>query len=279
MWIADSIIMQEGNLGNNEGLQPMQGKTPLLLMTLMTAASVLIHALALGILFTTLVNPLTCEADRQHPPVIQVTLASLDANRASRPAPTPLPTSSRRNIDRDYRRKPSEVAIEKQQASQSNLDNNKQESLPPDKIEPMDHAPLTVSNIQLTPLSGGGPAGRVESVGGSPTSASFGGPNRFPPAGEDLAVVKPRYALTPSPPYPMAARNRGQEGLVLLTVEVLANGRTGQVAVKKSSGYALLDQSAQNAVRSWRFEPAKRQQTPQAMTVDIPIRFSIENAR
>lgn len=276
MWIADSKIMNDGHFNDNEGPQPMLEKAPLLLMT---AASVLIHALVLGLLFTTLVNPFAWKADRQDSSVIQVTLSSLIANSVSRPVPTSLPASGRENIDRDYRRKTSEVTIEKQQARPSNLDNHKQESLPPEKIEPMVHAPLMVSNIQLTPLSGGGAAGIMDAVAASSTSANISDSNRLPATGKDLSVVKPRYALTPSPPYPTAARTRGQEGLVLLTVEVLATGRTGQVLVKKSSGYTLLDQSAQNAVRSWRFEPAKRQHTPQSMTVDIPIRFSIENER
>ena len=71
------------------------------------------------------------------------------------------------------------------------------------------------------------------------------------------------------------ARMRGYEGMVLLAVEVLTDGRAGEVRIKKSSGYALLDQSALNAVRAWRFEPARKMDIPLVMTVDIPIRFSL----
>ena len=86
MWIADSEIMNDGHFDDNTGPQPMRGKAPLLLMT---AASVLIHALVLGLLFTTLVNPFAWEADRQDSSVIQVTLSSLVANSVSRPVPIP----------------------------------------------------------------------------------------------------------------------------------------------------------------------------------------------
>lgn len=91
-------------------------------------------------------------------------------------------------------------------------------------------------------------------------------------------IVAPRYLNAARPSYPMLARARGYEGMVLLAVQVLTDGRAGEVRIKKSSGYALLDQSALNAVRAWRFEPARKMDTPLVMTVDIPIRFSLKEA-
>jgi protein TonB len=69
---------------------------------------------------------------------------------------------------------------------------------------------------------------------------------------------------------------RGYEGVVLLSVAVTEDGRAGEVRIKRSSGYALLDQSALGAVRRWRFEPARKMNAPIAMTVDIPVRFSLQ---
>jgi TonB family protein len=91
-------------------------------------------------------------------------------------------------------------------------------------------------------------------------------------------MVPPRYLTASRPAYPILARMRGYEGMVLLAVEVTTDGRTGEVRVKQSSGYALLDRSALNAVRTWRFEPARKMNTPLAMTVDIPVRFSLKEA-
>lgn len=88
-------------------------------------------------------------------------------------------------------------------------------------------------------------------------------------------MILPRYLNAARPAYPLMARMRGYEGVVLLAVEVLTDGRAGEVRIKKSSGYDLLDQSALNAVRVWRFEPARKIDTPLVMTVDIPVRFSL----
>ena len=106
--------------------------------------------------------------------------------------------------------------------------------------------------------------------------AASGGARIYSLNKAEASFDKPRYTQTPCPVYPRTARNRGQEGVVLLSVEVLDNGRTGQILVKKSSGYALLDRAALDAVRFWRFEPAKRSQIPLTMLVDIPIRFSLQ---
>ncbi|MDI6725490.1 MAG: TonB family protein, partial [Smithellaceae bacterium] len=56
-----------------------------------------------------------------------------------------------------------------------------------------------------------------------------------------------------APIYPSLARQRGYEGVVVLAVEVLATGAIGNIKLKKTSGYVMLDQAALEAVRSWRF--------------------------
>ena len=40
-------------------------------------------------------------------------------------------------------------------------------------------------------------------------------------------------------------------------MEVLPNGRVGEVVVEKSSGYEVLNQSALATVKKWRFIPAR----------------------
>ena len=44
----------------------------------------------------------------------------------------------------------------------------------------------------------------------------------------------------------------------MLKVEVHANVQVGQVEVKRSSGYELLDRSAFATVKRWKFIPEKR---------------------
>ena len=93
----------------------------------------------------------------------------------------------------------------------------------------------------------------------------------------EVSLIVPRYRENTPPVYPLIARMRGYEGIVLLSVEIFANGRVGKLNIKRSSGYAVLDRSALEAVRTWKFEPAKRANFPLTVTVDIPIRFYLND--
>ncbi len=88
--------------------------------------------------------------------------------------------------------------------------------------------------------------------------------------------MSPRYRSNDRPAYPLAARLRGYEGMVLLSVEVSADGRVDDLMVKRSSGYEVLDRSALEAVRNWTFEPARRMGQPVRMRVDIPVKFVLQ---
>jgi protein TonB len=59
-------------------------------------------------------------------------------------------------------------------------------------------------------------------------------------------------------------------------VEVLPNGWVGQIEVKKSSGYEVLDQSAFAAVQKWRFIPARKGEVVIPCWVNIPIKFELQ---
>lgn len=84
------------------------------------------------------------------------------------------------------------------------------------------------------------------------------------------------YLANPEPPYPPAARMRGEVGTVRLRVRVGADGRPEAVEVSQSSGYAQLDRAAENTVRQhWRFAPAQRGGSPVADTVIVPIAFRL----
>jgi len=93
----------------------------------------------------------------------------------------------------------------------------------------------------------------------------------------EVSLAVPRYRENTHPVYPLIARMRGYEGIVLLSVEIFANGRVGRLNIKKSSGHTVLDRSALEAVKKWKFEPAKRGDFPLTVTVDIPIRFSLND--
>jgi protein TonB len=80
----------------------------------------------------------------------------------------------------------------------------------------------------------------------------------------------------PKPAYPLAARRRGVEGRVLVSAHVHADGSCAEVRLKRSSGHVLLDESALDAVRRWRFLPARRAGAPIDSWVDVPVSFRLD---
>ena len=88
--------------------------------------------------------------------------------------------------------------------------------------------------------------------------------------------ARPRYAENPKPIYPQEAREKGYEGEVVLRVEVLINGRVGQIEIRKSSGFELLDHSALNTVKQWKFIPAKKGDVTIPLWVNIPVKFQLQ---
>jgi protein TonB len=99
-----------------------------------------------------------------------------------------------------------------------------------------------------------------------------------PPA--PVKTVQPRfdadYLDNPKPAYPPLSRRMGEEGRVVLRVQVGADGLPTDVAVQTTSGSARLDQAAFDAVRRWRFVPARRGDEAVAAGVLVPIVFSLK---
>lgn len=85
------------------------------------------------------------------------------------------------------------------------------------------------------------------------------------------------YLNNPRPPYPMVARRMGYHGKVVLNVEVLAEGRAGQVQLHTSSGHEILDNAALQTVKGWHFTPARRLGQPVTEWFLVPVNFSLED--
>jgi protein TonB len=54
---------------------------------------------------------------------------------------------------------------------------------------------------------------------------------------------------------------------------VLENGRVGEVKVENTAGHPDLDQAAADAIKKWRFEPARRGNQPVAVWLRMPVKF------
>ncbi len=85
------------------------------------------------------------------------------------------------------------------------------------------------------------------------------------------------YLRNPPPRYPPAARRNGDEGTVMLRVLVTIDGAAARVELDRSSGSALLDGAAQDAVRGWRFVPARRGTQNVEDWVRVPVVFRLES--
>ncbi len=115
-------------------------------------------------------------------------------------------------------------------------------------------------------------------------AAALAPPPESKPAAPQAPVVlntqpdyRADYLNNPRPPYPMVARRMGYRGKVVLNVEVLAEGRAGQVQLFSSSGHEILDNAALQTVKTWRFTPARRLGQPVTEWFLVPINFSLED--
>ena len=89
----------------------------------------------------------------------------------------------------------------------------------------------------------------------------------------------PRLRGEIRPAYPLSARRDGVEGTVRVQARVSPTGRTEECWVARSSGSAALDRAALRAVRSARFDPARRQGRTVAEEVTVTVRFLLTERR
>ena len=90
-----------------------------------------------------------------------------------------------------------------------------------------------------------------------------------------FTAILPGYLRNPSPVYPRRSRERGEQGTVVLEVEVLPSGACGAVHVMASSGFSALDRAATEAVQRWLFRPSRRGDRLAPFIVEIPVIFQL----
>jgi|SRR5690606_4267029 protein TonB len=94
-----------------------------------------------------------------------------------------------------------------------------------------------------------------------------------------VAPTQPVALDTPPPAYPpeLACFDRG--GTVGLLMQIGVDGAPADIRVETSSGHPQLDQSATEAVESWKFRPATRNGNPVATDLRVPVTFSPPDVR
>lgn len=157
---------------------------------------------------------------------------------------------------------------------------------PPPSTPPAATPPATApATGKAAVASAAAPAGS-SSGSGSNAAAKLAGASTAPAAaegkaggtenaGESRAV---RVRFSPKPPYPALSRELGEEGVVLLRISVGAGGEFEQVQLLRSSGFVRLDRAARDGVRSWRFDAAWQGGQPVAASIDIPVRFRLDES-
>ena len=95
-------------------------------------------------------------------------------------------------------------------------------------------------------------------------------------AADDTPVFWKMKPIDTRPPiYPPRCLRMGIEGTVRVRVLVGEDGRPQEVTLGKSSGESALDQAAMDAVRFWRFEPARHNGVPVRAWAVVPIEFKL----
>lgn len=87
-------------------------------------------------------------------------------------------------------------------------------------------------------------------------------------------VSAPRAIYQPDPEYSEEARKAKWQGTVILWVVVGPDGRVRDVRIQRSLGMGL-DEKAIEAVKTWKFEPAKKDGQPVAVQVNIEVNFRL----
>jgi TonB family protein len=111
--------------------------------------------------------------------------------------------------------------------------------------------------------------GKGSGIGEGDGGGTGGGPYR-PGSG----ITPPGLLREVKPQYTEDARRLGVEGDVVLEIVVRADGSVGGITILQRLGSGL-DQRAVDAVRQWRFSPAKRYGTPVDVLVEVAVEFTL----
>ena len=125
----------------------------------------------------------------------------------------------------------------------------------------------------------GGGAGTGQGTGngeglGSGIGDGSGGGTGGGPFRPGSGIEPPRVLREVKADYTDDARRRGITGDVVLEIVVRRDGTVGDVTVLQGLG-AGLDQRAVNAVRQWRFSPARRRGEAVDVIVEVAVEFTL----
>jgi len=154
---------------------------------------------------------------------------------------------------------------------------------PPDLALPKTQQVGDPLSAIAAPSNGPGVAGGIGGNIGGGVGGDRGGRGRGPgwdggccgdaySVGNGVSMPRPIYA--PEPEFSDEARIAKFQGEVTLLVTIGADGRARNLTVVRSLGMGL-DQKAMDAVRTWRFDPARKDGRPVAVQMNIIVNFHL----
>jgi len=90
---------------------------------------------------------------------------------------------------------------------------------------------------------------------------------------ENTVDVKPKVLSRPPLEYPAEAAKNGVQGYVVINILIGKDGSVELAKVLEAQPVDVFDNAALNAIRSWRFSPAKYKTKPVKMWAKQKIRF------
>ncbi len=95
------------------------------------------------------------------------------------------------------------------------------------------------------------------------------------PSCDQAGLVPPVALERKAPAYPAAVRAIGIEGSVEVALTILRDGGVGWVSILQADPPGYFEQAAVAGVRGWRFEPARRNDTPVECRLLTRVRFTL----
>jgi TonB family protein len=139
-----------------------------------------------------------------------------------------------------------------------------------------------MSNILGPPSNGTGSGGGIGSGSGGGVGSGRG-PGVGPGWGGGIGggpyrvgggVSAPRVTYQPDPEYSEEARKAKYQGTVVLWVVIGPDGRPHDIRVQRTLGMGL-DEKAIEAVRTWKFDPARLNGNPVAVQINVEVNFRL----
>lgn len=86
----------------------------------------------------------------------------------------------------------------------------------------------------------------------------------------------PKLTRSSPPQYPSLAQSQGVTGYVLLRVQVLADGKVGEMKVLEAKPPGVFEAAAKKAVRTWSYQAGIEKGKPSVMWVKHKVNFELD---